>query len=172
ASIKGKHLEAIVQTRFKALVDDARVIPFDLFSRLRVHRVTDGHGRELSFIQEHKDEDAAFAVILPEGLKKGQEYTISFEYGGDDAVVDSGGGNYTLVARDDWYPNSAFGDRATYELTLRTPKDLTMVATGQPVSESKEGNLLVSRWKSDVPLAVAGFNYGRFKKSSVLDAKL
>ena len=47
ASIKGKHLEAIVQTRFKALVDDARVIPFDLFSRLRVHRVTDGQGREL-----------------------------------------------------------------------------------------------------------------------------
>jgi hypothetical protein len=172
ASIKGKHLKAIAQTKFKGLVEGVRVIPFDLFSRLRVRKVTDGERGELSFIQEHEDGDAAFAVILPEGLRKGHEYILTFEYAGDEAVVDSGGGNYTLVARDHWYPNSNFGDRATYELTLRTPTDLTMVATGQVVSESKEDNLAVSRWKSDVPLAVAGFNYGRFKKSSVVDEKL
>jgi hypothetical protein len=172
ATVKGKYLEAIVQTRFKALAEGVRVIPFDLFPSLRVHKVTYGRAGELNFIQEDKDEDGAFAVLLPEGLKRGQECTLTFEYGGNDAVADSGGGNYALIARDNWYPNSAFGDRATYDLTLKAPKDLTMVATGQLLGEDQEGNLLVSRWKSDVPLAVAGFNYGRFKKASVFDDKL
>ena len=35
--------------------------------------------------------------------------------------------------------------------------------------ESKEGDWQVSRWKSTVPLAVAGFNYGKFKKSATME---
>lgn len=172
AKAKGKRLDAVVQTKFKSMVDGARVVPFDLFSRLRVRKVTDSQGRELNFIQENKDEDADFAVILAEPLKKGQEYTLNFDYGGDDAVSDSGGGNFTLDARSNWYPSTYFGDRATYEITLKVPKGLTAVATGQPLGESEEGDYSVTKWKSDVPLAVAGFNYGRFKKTAAQDEKL
>lgn len=172
AKARGKRLDAVVQTKFKAMVDGARVIPFDLFSRLRVRRVTDGQERELSFIQENRDEDSDFAVILPEPLKKGQEYVLNFDYGGDDAVSDSGGGNYTLDARTNWYPSTYFGDRATYEITLKVPKGLTAVATGLPVGESEDGDYSVTKWKSDVPLAVAGFNYGKFKKTAARDEKL
>jgi hypothetical protein len=172
ATMKGKRMDATSKTRFKSLVDGARVLPFELFSRLRVKKITDEQGRELRFIQEDKEEDADLFVVLAEGLKKGQEYTLTFEYGGDEAVMDSGGGNFTLVTRSSWYPNSGFGDdRATYEMTLSTGKGLTMVATGQPVSETVEGDKTVTKWKSDIPLAVAGFNYGRFKKSSVVDEK-
>ncbi|MEW6735708.1 MAG: M1 family aminopeptidase [Acidobacteriota bacterium] len=172
ATSKGKRLDATVQTRFKALVDGARVISFDLFPYLRVRKVSDSQGRTLSFIQEDKEEDADFAVILPEGLKKDSEYTLTFEYGGDNAVQDSGGGNFTLVARDNWYPNSLFGDRATYEMTLKVPKGLTMVATGQPTGgETNQGDWTITQWRSEVPLAVAGFNYGKFKKSTVQDDK-
>jgi carboxypeptidase family protein/peptidase M1-like protein len=174
AAVKGKRLDAVVQTRFIATVDGPKVIPFDMFPTLRIRKVSDGQGRELRFIQEKKDEDADFYVILAEPVKKGQEYTLSFEYGGDDAVTDSGGGNYTLNAgaRSSWYPNSSLGDRATYEITFKTPKDLIMVATGQPVGERQEGDYLVTQWKSDVPLAVAGFNFGRFKKNAVRDDKI
>jgi len=172
ASMKGKHLDASVETRFKGLETGPRVIAFDLFPRLRVREVTDDKGRNLNFIQEDKQQDANFAVILAEQLKRDEEYTLRFVYGGDEAVEDSGGGNYTLAARDNWYPNSFFGDRATYEMTFKTAKDLMLVATGQPVGDSREGNLQVSHWKSDFPLAVAGFNYGNFKKSSVQDEKL
>ncbi len=172
ATAKGKHLEAVVQTRFKALAEGVRVLPFDLFSRLRVSKVKDSQGHELNFIQEDKDEDAALSVLLLQGLRKDEEGTLSFEYAGDEAVSDSGGGNFTLDARDNWYPNSFFGDRATYEMTFRVPKSLSLVATGQPLGESQEGEFLVSRWKSDVPLAVAGFNYGRFKKSTLQDEKI
>ncbi|HWP45443.1 MAG TPA: hypothetical protein VNO14_19545 [Blastocatellia bacterium] len=174
ATVKSKSIEARVQTRFKAMKDGPRVIPFELYPTLRMKKVVDGQGRELAFIQEKKDEDADFYVVLAEALKKGHEYTLSFEYGGDDAVSDSGGGNYTLNpgARTTWYPNSTFGDRATYEMTFKTPKDMIMVATGQPLGERKEGDYNVTEWKSDVPLAVAGFNHGRFKKTAIKDEKI
>jgi hypothetical protein len=172
ATMKGKRLDATSKTQFTALVEGVKVLPFELFARLRVKKITDEQGRELKYIQEDRDEDADLFVILNEKLKKGKDYTLTFEYGGDDAVLDTGGGNFTLLTRDTWYPNSGFGeDRATYEMTLRTPKDLTMVATGQLVSEAVEGDKTVTKWKTDVPLAVAGFNYGNFKKSSVVDAQ-
>ncbi|HET9531687.1 MAG TPA: carboxypeptidase-like regulatory domain-containing protein, partial [Blastocatellia bacterium] len=71
ATVKSKRLDARVQTRFKALVDGSRVIPFELYPTLRVKKVIDDMGRELRFIQEKKEEDADFFVILQEGLKKG-----------------------------------------------------------------------------------------------------
>lgn len=172
ATTRKDHLEAKVTSRFTALTDGYRVIPFNLFSKLRVSKVTDAAGSELSFIQEDKDEDADFAVILPAPIKKGQEYSLNFEYAGDEALSDEGGGNFTLVMRDNWYPNGPFGDRATYDMTLKVPKGLTMVATAQPAGESTEGELSVTRWKSDLPIAVAGFNYGNFKKSAVKDDKI
>jgi hypothetical protein len=46
------------------------------------------------------------------------------------------------------------------------------VATGTPGVETKEGDHIVTHWKSDIPLAVAGFNYGKFKKSTIQDEKL
>lgn len=172
ATARDKNLRAKVTARFRALAGGARVLPLDLFPKLRVTRVTDAQGRELQFVQEDKDEDANFGVILPEGLKQGDAYHLTFEYAGDDAVQDLGGGNFTLVARENWYPGNGFGDRATFEMTLRNPKELVMVATGQPLGEAREGNELVTRWKSDIPLAVAGFNYGRFKKTVVNDDKI
>ena len=176
ATVKGKNLDAIVQTRFKALVDGARVIPFDLFEKLRLRRVSDADGSNLTFIQEEKNNDGSLFVVLPDALKRGKEYTLKFEYGGDGAVSDSGGGNFTLTdaARDNWYPKNAAspsGDRATLELTLRVPKGLMTVATGQPAGGSEEGGSNTTRWKSDVPIDGAAFNYGRFKKGSSTDDK-
>jgi hypothetical protein len=171
-STRGNQLEAAVTARFKALVDGARVIPFSLFPRLRVGAVTDAESGLLSFIQEKYNEDADFAIILPEGLKKGKQYTITFEYHGKEAVIDEGAGNLSLVARSNWYPNPGFGDRATFRMTIKTPAELVVVATGQPVDREIRGKTLISRWKSDVPLIGAGFNYGKFKKSVVKDEDL
>ena len=69
-------------------------MPFDLFGSLRVTRVQDAEGNELSFIQEDKDEDSDFAVILPKPLDAGQTYQLVVQYDGSDALRDSGGGNF------------------------------------------------------------------------------
>ncbi|MCA1636505.1 MAG: hypothetical protein LC802_23155 [Acidobacteria bacterium] len=158
----------------RALQPGVRVLPFDLFRTLRVSRVRDDGGRDLNFIQESKDHDADFAVILPEALQPGKDYKLTVEYGGGDAMRDSGGGNYILLPRSTWYPNNpqtSFGDRATFSMTFRYPKGHMLVGVGAPTeAETREGDITVTKWSSgQTELAVAGFNYGRFKKKNLMD---
>ncbi len=75
-----------------------------------------------------------------------------------------------MGARTSWYPNvNTFLDHATYDLRFRVPKRYTLVSVGHLISETKDGDDLVSEWKSEVPIAVAGFNFGEFKKKKVVD---
>ena len=161
---KSGKLNGSATTTFVAQVNGLRVVPFDLFPTLRVESVSDVGGGALAFIQENKDEDADFAVILPRPLAAGERYTLRTVYSGKDAVSNEGGGNYYPVSRSDWYPNTSFGDYATYEMTFRIPKGLRMVASGTLDHEVVEGSQSVSQWHSEVPQAVAGFNFGRFKR--------
>ncbi len=175
ASIKGSNLAATDVVTVRTL-KKTRVVPFRLFPTLRVSRVQDGEGNEIDFVQENKDEDADFAVILPQPLESGKAYKFSVSYEGNDALRDSGGGNFILVpgARSSWYPNTAgtqFGDRAIFNVTFRYPKNMMFVGTGAPLAaETREGDLNVAQWSSgSTELAVAGFNYGRFKKKELAD---
>jgi hypothetical protein len=175
AAIKGTQIAASDVVTFRPLVQGTRVLPFELFSSLRVSRVRDEQGRDLQFIQEARDRDADFGVIYPEPLETGKDYKITVEYAGGDALRDFGGGNYYLGPRSTWYPNNAgtaFGDRARFDLTFRYPKGKTLIGTGAPVGpESVDGNYEVSKWSSgETELAVAGFNYGVFKKKIEQDA--
>lgn len=143
-----------------------RVVPFDLFRSLRVQSVT-ANGQGLPFIQEDKNEDGDFAVILPKALAAGDKISITTSYEGKDAVSNEGGGNYFPIARDDWYPNdpgSALGEYTLYDMTFRIPKGMKMAATGILVSESNEGGQNVTVWKSENPQTVAGFSFGKFKE--------
>ena len=146
-----------------------RVVGFDLFRPLRVQSVT-ANGQALSFIQEDKNEDGDFAVILPKVLAEGKKISITTAYEGKEAVVNTGSGNYFPVARDDWYPNDPGGDLGEYvlyDMTLRIPKGMKMAATGVLVSESNEGGQNVTVWKSENPQTVAGFSFGKFKEEQV-----
>lgn len=173
-SIKGTRITATDVMTFRALAP-TRVIPLRLYPTLRVTRVQES-GKDLNFIQEAKDEDADLGVILPEPLEAGKTYKLTLSYEGNDALRDSGGGNFILVpgARFTWYPNTVgtqFGDRAIFNFTFRYPKSMTFVGTGAPVgAETREGDLNVAKWSSDTTeLAVAGFNYGKFKKKELAD---
>lgn len=173
ASIKGAHMTATDVVTFKALVD-TRVVPLNLYRTLRVSRVEDEQGKELNFIQQGKDEDADFGIIFPQALVAGKTYKVKVQYDGGDALRDSGGGNFILVPRSSWYPNNGgtqFGDRAIFNMTFRFPKGLTFVGTGAPVApDQREGDIAIAKWSSGTTeLAVAGFNYGRFKKKEVAD---
>jgi hypothetical protein len=173
--ISGTTLTATDRISFNCLVAGTRVIPLSLFRSLRVNRVADVSGRDLEFIQEGKDEDSDFGVILPEGLDKGKSYQLVVSYAGNGALRDSGGGNFILLPRSTWYPGNAgtqfSEDRAIFDLTFHYPKGYTFVATGSPVgTETRDGDQTVSQWSSGtIELSVAGFNYGRFKKKEVDD---
>jgi hypothetical protein len=159
-------------TTFVSQRDGLRVVPLSLFPTLRVETVVASDGQVLSFVQEDKNNDADFAVILSKPLASGDTFTFTTTYAGKDAVSNEGGDNYFPIARQDWYPNSVaagFGEYATYDMTFRIPKGMKMAATGALVSDTNEGNQNVTVWKSEVPQTVAGFNFGRFK---VEEAKL
>src|SRR6185503_6450728 len=152
------------------LGDGDRLLSFGLLPNLRVTRVTVADS-EINFIQENRKEDGSFYAILPEPTVKGRKYKVSIEYQGDKVVQDAGGGNFAVGARTSWYPSvNAFNDRATFDLTFKVPKQYTLVGVGKLTREWREADYAASQWISETPLAVAGFNYGSFKKKEVADA--
>lgn len=174
-TIKGAHLSATDRFTFKALVP-GRVVLLNLYRTLRVSRVQDQQGKDLNFVQEGKDDDPDFGIIMPQPLEAGKSYTLTVQYDGGDALIDSGGGNFILNpgARASWYPNNGgtqFGDRATFDMTFRYPKNFTFVGTGALAGPaSQEGDQAIAKWTSGTTeLAVSGFNYGKFKKKELAD---
>ncbi len=169
---KNANLTGKSTTTFVSRVNGLRVVPFDLYRRLRVQSVTAESGQSLSFIQEDKNDDADFSVILPKTLAAGEKFTITTSYSGKEAVSNEGNGNYFPIARHNWYPNNAsssLGEYTAYDMTFRIPKGMKITATGSLVSDTNDGGQDVTVWKSEVPQTVAGFNFGRFK---VEEAKL
>ncbi|MDW8167480.1 MAG: M1 family aminopeptidase [Acidobacteriota bacterium] len=161
---RGGRLDVTAEVTFVPLQPHLRVIRFSLFPKLRVERAWDAAGNPLPFLQADEEEGEALAIIFPEPLPVGVPRTVSLRYGGSGAVRPSGPGNYILIpeARSTWYPNNwqmPFGDRATFELTFTIPRDHTIVATGHPRDRDSER----SRWTSEWPTTVAGFNFGLFQ---------
>jgi hypothetical protein len=109
-SLTGKATADLIAQR-----NGLQVIPFNLFRTLRVRSVT-ANGQPVSFIQEDKNDDADFAVILPKALAAGEKIAITTTYEGKDAVKNEGNGNYYPVARENWYPN---GPRSSLGRVLR-----------------------------------------------------
>jgi hypothetical protein len=169
---KNDHLSATTTLRIKAVAGGDRVLPIDFLPTLRVSRVT-ADGAETGFVQEDKKDDAGLYVILPKALEPGSIHELVIEYAGDKVVRKQGGGNFAVGAREAWYPNvNTFHDHAAYDLTFRVPKAYTLVSVGKLEKEWAEKDTACSHWVSTVPLAVAGFNYGTFKKKTVADPKL
>jgi hypothetical protein len=166
---RSDRLSATTSVRFKALRSGDRVIAFSMLPNLRVSRVTaDGDGAD--YIQEAAKEDGALAVILPQPAVEGHTYTVEFQYEGDKVIRKEGSGNFSVGARENWYPaGMPFRDRASYDITFHAPKNATVVSVGTPVGEKRDGGEVVSQWKSDEPLPVAGFNLGDFKKKSLAE---
>jgi hypothetical protein len=163
------HLAATAGIRLKALVDGVRVVKFGLLPSLRVSSVRVGD-TEIPYIQEARKHDGSFYVIFPQALRVNADAEITVSYEGDKVITDAGNGNFAVGARESWYPSlNSFADRATYDLTFRIPKRYSIVSVGKPVDSHVDHDTLVSHWVSEIPLAVAGFNYGDFVKYSKTD---
>jgi len=168
---KSGNLLGTANTTVTSERDGLSVVRLSLFPTLRVQNVTVA-GQPASFIQEDKNADYQFAVVLPKPINTGESVTLTTVYGGKDAVINDGSGNYFPVAREDWYPNdpgAVFGEYSTYDLTFKIPKGMKIAATGIRLSDTNDGNENISTWKSEAPQTVAGFNFGRFK---IEEAKL
>jgi Carboxypeptidase regulatory-like domain/Peptidase family M1 domain len=162
---KNNHLQSRATITFGPLVPGERVMKFGLLPNLRVTRVTDQNGQNLHFIQENRKQDGSFYVVLDEAPAIEHEHAISVEYVGDKVLDNAGNGSYYVNARESWYPNlNGFGEKALYDLTFKVPPSNVVISVGKLEGQSTEAGFAVSHWVTAVPVAVAGFNYGEYKK--------
>ena len=164
--------QATVQPRYSG----EQVLLFALDSNLRLSSVKDSQGRSLEFFQarERKERSQSYgdyvAVALKEPTQSGRNEVLEFQYGGKHVVIKVGGGNFFCHSFG-WYPTAfasepgvdEFAFRSNFDLTFRNPKKYSLVATGNNISETVDGKESISNWKSDIPLAAAGFAFGDYK---------
>jgi hypothetical protein len=166
----GAELNATTKVDIEPRLTGQNVLIFDLDSNLRVDSVKDSQGGALSFYQsrENKDRNQSYgnyvAVVLVKPLQAGSAQSLEFHYAGKRAIRKAGNNNY-FCESSGWYPErpNSFSTRADFDLTFHSPKSAVLVATGEKNSDTVDGNTRVTTWKSEIPLAVAGFAYGDYK---------
>jgi Carboxypeptidase regulatory-like domain/Peptidase family M1 domain len=159
------HLASRATIYFEPLVAGERVMKFALLPNLRVTRVTGEKAQDLHFIQENRKEDGSFYAVLDEAAPIGKLQSITVDYGGDKVLTNAGSGSYYVGSRDSWYPNlNGFGEKALYDLTFKVPHSNVLISVGKQDDQHTEAGFSVTHWTTPVPIAVAGFNYGQYKK--------
>jgi hypothetical protein len=167
---KNDHLFSTAGVTFEPLIAGERVLKFALLPNLRVTRVTDDQGQDLYFVQESRKDDGSFYAILSKAPETGKQYSITVQYEGDKVLEQAGEGSFYVRARSSWYPNlNGFGEHVRYDLTYKVPRKYKVISVGTLQGESTEQDYAVSHWVTAKPVAVAGFNFGDYKKVELAD---
>ncbi len=166
---KNDHLTSVATVTVEPLLNGERVLKFRLLPNLRVTSVKDAQGNDLFFVQESRKEDGSFYIILPQAMEKGKEYALTVAYSGDKVLTRAGTDSYYVRARESWYPNLGFNERALYDLTYKVPKKFKLISVGRLEREWTEGDSRVTHWTTPQPVAVAGFNFGEYQKLELPD---
>lgn len=159
-----------------------RTLLFELSRFLPVESVT-LNGRPMEFIHNPSIEGTQLArrgndvvaVVLPEPTQTGQKFELEFTYGGE-VLEEQGSGLLYVGARGTWYPNRGM-EMADFDLQFRYPPGWTLVATGRsaevpPEEIEKANGEQVSRWVSDRPIPLAGFNLGKYREATTRVGKV
>lgn len=154
-----------------------RAALFELSRFLTITQVdADGHPVEfihnpaLEGTQRARRGNDIVAVVFPQPLQAGQKKVLHFVYGGE-VLSEAGGGLLYVGARGTWYPNLGLA-MSNFDLEFHYPAGWSLVATGKhaevPPGETSP-NLgdaeQVSRWISERPIPVAGFNLGKYARA-------
>ncbi len=158
--------------------DGARTLLFELSRFLQVESLQmDGqpveflHNPAVEGTQLARRGNDLVAVILPEPARTGQKHELRFVYGGE-VLAEAGSGLLYVGEHGTWYPNRGLV-MADFDLEFHYPAGWTLVATGNPQPVRPAGRDAdaageqISRWKSERPIPVAGFNLGKYKMATV-----
>jgi len=173
-----KRIHARARVQFDVREGGSRTLVFELSRFLRVESVKlDGqpvefiHNPAVEGTQLSRRGNDLLAVILPEAARSGQRIDLEFVYGGE-VLAEAGSGLLYVGARGTWYPNRGMA-MADFDLEFDYPQGWTLVATGKS-TQTKPGEraatadgLQKSRWVSDRPIPLAGFNLGKYKVATV-----
>jgi len=150
-----------------------RTVLFELSRYLKIDSLQSA-GRPLDFIQnealegtqlQRKGNDLV-AVVFPVPLESGQRLKLLFSYAGD-VLSEAGGGLLYVGDRGTWFPNFGLSP-AQFDLEFQYPANWTLVATGKqvpPTGTAAQPGLQISHWVSEGPVALAGFNLGKYVRA-------
>ncbi|MEO8050078.1 MAG: M1 family aminopeptidase [Acidobacteriota bacterium] len=167
----GNDLGVHAVTRVSVLIggDPVRAFPFEIARRMQVSAVRiDGVAAEMMRDESQRgrisggSEEIEFLAVAPSALAPGSTHEFEFEHRGN-VIATRGDGVYFVSARGSWYPHIA-GQFATYDLTFRYPKRLTLVAAGDPVEDRTDGDWRITHRRMTVAVGSAGFNLGIYEK--------
>jgi hypothetical protein len=172
-----KQIHARARMHLEVREGGPRTLLFELSRFLQVESVKLG-GEPVEFIHNPAMEGTQLsrrgndllAVVLPEPARPGL-IDLEFVYGGE-VLAEAGSGLLYVGARGTWYPNRGMA-MADFDLEFRYPQGWTLVATGKPTPASnpetaaKPDDLQTSRWVSERPIPLAGFNLGKYKVATV-----
>jgi hypothetical protein len=144
-----------------------RVLFFELSHRLQLKKVT-LNDAPLEWLQNEALEGTQLArrgndfvaVALPAPCKAGDRFHLHFSFEGE-VLAQAGNGLLYTGAHGIWYPNRGLTP-SEYELNFTYPQPWTLVAVGKKTAETQNGEMRTSRWISDRPVPVAGFNLGQY----------
>ena len=165
-----KELEAKATLSVVARQRTRRVMFFELSRFLRVSEVS-ADGKPVEFIHNQavegshlaKQGNDAVAVILPQSLEKGHKLKLTFNYSGS-VLSEAANGLLYVGEHGTWYPNRGFA-MASFDLEFHYPVAWTLVASGHRTQINTAGGEQTSKWVTDRPVPVAGFNLGKYSQN-------
>ncbi len=154
-----------------ACVPDAsagRVLAFGLSEHLRVtSALVDGKAVEVyqpeALHVAEQERGRGFLLIAEAPLETGIPHPIEVHYEGS-VIRQTGQGGYFVDERNVWYPH-VWPMRTNFDLTFHFASHLTLVSTGELVSDNAANGIRVVHRKTRVPEGMAGFNLGDYKSS-------
>src|SRR5580693_5413445 len=153
-------ITARAKVKFTA-TQDLAVAVFELHNDLRVTKVTDAKGQQLS--AERVTQDSTVRVPLPAGLAKDASTTLTFEYegqleSGDNSPVPGlklayiGDDSSYLFYSGRWFPVSGFGiNRFTSTISVTVPAHMLAIGSGKattrdaPASKKPNASVLPTK---------------------------
>src|SRR5208282_1727064 len=176
-------LRAWTEVKVRIRNGGERTLLFELSRYLKIDAL-EADGRAVDFIQnpaiegtelQRKGNDLV-AVVFPAPLLPGQELKLRFTYAGE-VLSEAGNGLLYVGERGTWYPNFGLSP-AQFDMEFHYPANWTLLATGKQISRAgreedqgeaetnrEAGAEKVSRWTSERPIPVAGFNLGKYVRA-------
>ncbi len=152
------------RVKFTAL-DEIATATFELHNALRLTRVTDAAGRQLS--AERVTQDSTVRVALPAGMQKGETSTLTFDYEGVlDSADDSPVQGLTLAKVDPeesyllyagrWFPMVGYGtNRFTATISVTVPASYMVIGSGKE-STGTPAAIAVAEPEKEAPALTRG----------------
>ncbi|HEX5705038.1 MAG TPA: M1 family aminopeptidase [Pyrinomonadaceae bacterium] len=170
-----KALKLFATAKAKILAPKVRVISFDIgedlgeFENWRLNkqmRLKEARlgGKELAFAQE--DWEGSFTLFLPAEVSGEIQLELTLE---GDFMFDATGVADCHYPRTNgsWFPRHGYLDRATFDLTFRHPKKLSVASAGLRVSEEPEAedkDVVRTRYRVDQPIPALTFALAPFRR--------